>query len=398
MTEATRRAHGTGSIHPLKGGGYRVQIEAGWTRGGSRKRIRRNIRATGREGLKEAKAVLRELLAKQSAPSEGISTLTLKVWAERWLEIHVTTVRPATFATDRSSVRRWIIPTIGHRRLDRLTPADVRAVSRAILDAKLSQGTAQRTHLLLIKILRDAIVEGHEVASRLLEMDAPGRGEGGRDAIPLPEALAILGAASRSPIASRWVAALLQGLRPAECRGLRWSDVDLENDLMTIQWQLKALPYLIPRDRSSGFRVPDGYVAIRLVDAYHLVRPKTEKGKRTIPIVPWMHDALERWKLLSKRNDHDLVWPGRFGRPMNEVDDREAWVALCEAAKVGPFDLYSCRHTTVTLLTEARVDASVIRAIVGHASARSTEAYTHVQLASMAKALGDLSGTLKLDS
>lgn len=394
--EAARRPNGTGSIYPLAGGGYRVQIEAGWNANGTRRYTRRNIRTTGRLGRREAEATLKELLRKNTVAVEGVANLTVKAWADRWLDIAVTRQRPKTYATNASTVRRWIVPTIGRKRLDKLTPADVRSVSRAMLNAKLAPASAQRAHVLLVKILRDAIVEGHDIPSRLLEMDAPSRGESVRDDIPLPEALSILGVSATRPDASLWVAALLQGMRPAECRGLTWACVDLDADELDISWQLQTLPYNIKGDRTSGFRVPDGYVARQLAGAYHLVRPKTAKGRRVIPIVAWMHDALERWKLAAPKNDHDLVWPGRFGRPMNEKHHRESWSALCAAAGVPAYDLYSCRHTTVTLLTEAAVQPEVIRAIVGHASAASTRAYTHVQLASARQALGGLADTLKL--
>lgn len=391
-----RRPHGTGSIYPLPGGGFQVQIEAGWNAKGTRRYIRRYIRTPGRLGRQEAKAVLKELQRKGAVVAEGVAALTVKAWCDNWLEIAVTKQRPKTYATNRSAVRRWIVPTIGKKRLDKLTPADVRAVARAMLDAGLAPSSAQRAHVLLVKILRDAIVEGYDVPSRLLEMEAPERGESGREDIPLPDALAILAVAATRPDASLWVAAMLQGMRPAECRGLTWACVDLDADELDISWQLQSLPYLVPGDRTSGFQVPDGYVARQLAGAYHLVRPKTAKGRRVIPIVAWMHDALERWKLAAPKNDHDLVWPGKFGRPMYDKHHREAWATLCAAAEVGEYDLYSCRHTTVTLLTEAGVQPEVIRAIVGHASAASTRAYTHVQLASAKKALGGLAETLKL--
>lgn len=395
IDEKIRRPHGTGSIRPLPGGGYQVSVEAGWTQRGTRRRIRRNIRTPGRDGLIEARATVRELLGAQ-APVEGVAALSVKAWADRWLEIAVTKQRPKTYATNRSTIRLWIVPTIGRKRLDKLTPGDVRAVARAILDAGLANSSAQRAHHVLVKMLRDALVEGHNVPARLLEMEAPTRGESEREEIPLLDALKILAAASTRPDASRWVAALLQGMRPAEARGLTWRCVDLDADTIDVSWQLQALPYLVARDRSSGFRVPDGHAAEHLVDAYHLVRPKTAKGRRLIPIVPWMHDALARLQAESHPNPHGLVWPGEFGRPLNDVHDRDAWRGLCKTAQVAEYDLYSCRHTTVTLLTEAGVAPEVIRAIVGHASARSTEVYTHVQLASIRKALGGLAETLKL--
>lgn len=44
----------------------------------------------------------------------------------------------------------------------------------------------------------------------------------------LPDAMAVLRAASGRPDASRWAAALLQGLRPGEANGLTWEMVDLD--------------------------------------------------------------------------------------------------------------------------------------------------------------------------
>lgn len=392
-----RRPHGTGSIYNRKGGGYIVQVEAGWTASGSRRYVRRSIRTTGRLGLQEAKATLKELQRK-NAVSTTATNLTIKAWSDRWLEITVHDIRPSAWIADRSGIRRWIVPTIGNRRLDKLTPADIRSVRRAILDAGLTAGTAQRYHGTLITMLRAAVVEGYEVPSRIFELSAPEAGESERPPIPLDQALLVLAAASARPDASRWVAALLNGIRPAECRGLTWACVDLDADEIDISWQLKSLPYNIPRDRSSGFRIPDEYVAKHLVDAYHLVRPKSDRGRRIIPIVPWMHDALVKWRQDSKRNDYDLVWPGRFGRPMYDKHDREAWAKLCADAGVGEYDLYSCRHTTVTLLRQAGVDPAVIRGIVGHSGERSTQPYTHIQKAETMKALGTVAAALKLTS
>ena len=155
-TEKTRRPHGTGSIYPLPGGGYRVQVEAGWTAKGTRRYVRRNIRTPGRTGLKEAKATLAKL-QRDSAPAEGSQYLTVKAWADRWQEIQVHRVRPKAFATDKSQIRCWIVPTIGHRRLDKLTPGDVRSVARAILDAGRADSTAQRAQSRPFSAMRAAV-------------------------------------------------------------------------------------------------------------------------------------------------------------------------------------------------------------------------------------------------
>ncbi|MCB1240271.1 MAG: hypothetical protein KDB30_11430 [Tetrasphaera sp.] len=56
--------------------------------------------------------------------------------------MHATRVRPTTYTTDSGAIRKWIVPTLGHRRLADLTPADTRALRKAITAAGRSTTTA----------------------------------------------------------------------------------------------------------------------------------------------------------------------------------------------------------------------------------------------------------------
>jgi integrase len=63
------------------------------------------------------------------------------------------------------------------------------------------------------------------------------------------------------------------GLRLGEIRGLRWGDVDLEGNALTV----------------SRSMLPSGEVKA----------PKTEAGIRTVPLLPDARKALVAWKLKS---------------------------------------------------------------------------------------------------
>ncbi|HEU5270322.1 MAG TPA: hypothetical protein VFU36_10400 [Jatrophihabitans sp.] len=108
------------------------------------------------------------------------------------------------------------MPTIGRKRLEALTPADVRSVGDTIRAAGRTSSTERRAHIVLIRMLKDAIVEGHPVSQRLLLMDAPTKSVSDRDAIDIGDARALLRAAAQQPDGSRWLGALLQGLRQGE--------------------------------------------------------------------------------------------------------------------------------------------------------------------------------------
>ncbi|MGC3954596.1 MAG: site-specific integrase [Propionicimonas sp.] len=369
----------------------------------------------------EARRVLREWLREEPAAETVSQATTVKAWSEKWLLLIAERLDPNTYRNHASAVHVWIVPTIGTKKLARLTPGDIRAVTKAMLDAGRKPATAIRAHVVLREMLTAAQLEGYAVPERVLKVKPPQADEdAGRDDIPVADAIKILAAAQQPDGSeSRWMAAFLQGVRPAEALGLCWDLVDLDAETLDVSWQLISLPYNTPHDRSSGFRIPVGYTARHLVGAYHLVRPKTSAGQRLIPMVPWMAESLRKWKAgapdLIKRAAKKgpasewggLVWPRgatehhpeRAGWPTIPKADTAAWGTLCGAAGVRAYDLYSCRHTTATLLREAGVKDDIITAIVGHASIRSTRPYLHPdQRAEMLDALGKVAGRLQLRS
>lgn len=404
------RPKGTGSVWEDKVRGRWVgTYEAGWTARGTRRR--RKVYAKT-ERLVKAKLIA-AMRAEQVADDAATTRPTVKRWAEQWLDLKRDRHRPSTWATNRSAITKWVVPTIGHKRLDRLTPGDIRAVMTAILAAGGAPASARRAQAVLEKMLRDARTEGHTVPERVLDVEGPEAAETDRDAIPIPDALALLAAAADDRLASRWVAAFLQGMRQAECLGLTWDCVDLDERTIDVSWQLKALPYNVPRDRSSGFRVPVGFTAKPVRGALHLVRPKTARGRRVIPIVPWFADALTRWRddetarLAELGRDwpsHGLVWPREDGNPRTDHDDRADWYALQDRAQVACVDgeagrrylLHEGRHTTATLLRMGGASDETITAVMGHASILSTKAYLHVNNRATREAMGKVAASLGL--
>ncbi|WHP18802.1 tyrosine-type recombinase/integrase [Cellulomonas sp. ES6] len=404
MAERKRRQYGTGGVSwdPSKKR-WVGTIEAGVTAKGTR----RKIKVSGRTEA-EAKTRLKERqrkIAAEGLPVEGASArVTVQKWAGEWITRRPAEVRHTSAATDTSQVRKWVIPTIGHRRLDQLTPADVRSVTAAIIGSGLSTSTAQRAQVVLTKMLRDAILEGYDVPQRVLLVPAPAKAVNDRDAISIVDAHAMLAAAATHPDGSRWVAAFLQGMRQGECLGLTWDLVDLDNGTIDISWQLDALPYKVKRDRSSGFQIKPGLPHRHLVDRWHLVPPKTANGQRIIPLVPWMTAALAAWREICPPSKWNLVWPNPDGTPRSEVTDREAWWALQDQAQVARIDdtvgrryeLHEARHTTATLLLEAGVDPKVVEAILGHSTIVTSRGYQHVSQVLARKALDDVAARLGL--
>lgn len=411
-TEKRRRQYGTGTVYQRGDGLWIGRYRNGFTRSGAVA-----YKSVSASTEKACRAKLNKALANRNSETPTLdSRTTVKAWCDEWLPRQQKRVRPSGYNADRGAVNNWIVPNIGARKLHELTPRDIRKVHDAV-SAKRAQSTAIRVHATLMGALKAASLEGHTIPARIFQVPPPAQGQSDRTEVSVADAIALLKAAETDPRRSRWVAALMQGMRQGECLGLTWEHIDLERGLLDISWQLQPLPYAhgclddagkatCGKKRAGScteryFSVPVGFEYEQVHLRWHLVRPKTASGQRTIPLLPWMVAALTEWRDRDDAPDSRLVWPALDGTPVQPKDDVLAWEALQE--KVGVrhpdgryYHLHECRHATATILMALGVDTQVIIAIMGHASILSTRRYQHADLEMMRAALAGVAERLQL--
>ena len=134
--------------------------------------------------------------------------------------------------------------------------------------------------------------------------------------------------------------------RPGEIYALDWSAVYLDVEK----------PYLrIERTWcSKGFR---------------FYAPKTEAGRRTVPISAWLASVLREHR--ARSGGVGLVFPSTAGTPLNKANVRKrVWMPLLKRAQVRYRDMYSLRWTFVSLARASGEAAFNVSRVIGHA--RST--------------------------
>lgn len=380
---------GQGSFFQRASDGLWVGVlEVGWTERGTRDR--RRVTSMDKDTAWDKLTAVRKRVAIGEAPAVNVPTV--KAWAGQWLTDIRQHVRPSSADIYRSRVQRWILPTLGRKRLDRLSPADVRAVQTALEDAGRAQSTKRGVHACLMTMLGAAVAEGHPVPRSVLAVRKPPPATATRTAIPLEDALRLVAVAGRQPDGARWVAALLQGMRQGECLGLTWDAVHWDERTLDVSWQLVHLRYADKARKTIA--VPPDYEVRQLWGTRHLARPKSTAGERVVPLVPWMMDALEVWRQVAPESPYGLVWPGHKGRPRNTTLDRRAWDALCDEAEVWKapgvraddgtwtvepvrYVVHEARHTAATLLLAAGIDREVVRVLMGWSSVAMQRTYSH---------------------
>jgi integrase len=392
-----RREYGSGSVYQRKDGKWIGAAQAGFTASGGRRRVT----VVGRTEA-EAKRRLRDKIADVKAGEVVMSpTTTVKAWSDTWLKLKQRELSPKGYSALAGPIRKWVVPTIGQKRLTALSPADVRAVESAQRDAGRKGTTCAATQRALFNMLRAAIAEGHAVPTRVLMAKTPKTSPSDRQPLSIPEALAVLAVASELPHGTRWAVALLTGMRQGECLGLTWDAVDFDTNTITVEWQLQRLPYLDKHDRSKGFRIPDEYEHQQVHKAWHLVRPKSKAGFREYPLLGPIADALRKWKEVCPPSPTGLVWPNLLGRAADHSDDLEEWHALQGTAGVGHpagryYHVHECRNVTATELRKAGADGLTITSLLGHTSLSTSEGYMKVDVASKRAALEKVAAMLEL--
>ena len=111
--------------------------------------------------------------------------------------------------------------------------------------------------------------------------------------------------------------------------------------------------------------------------------PKSEAGKRTVPILSILEQPLDEY---VAKLDGNILFPSRSynGSPgntyMTQSNYDTAWKKYCEQAGLGGLTAHQLRHGTATLLFESGVDVYTAKKILGHAKVSTTmEIYTELR-------------------
>lgn len=369
------RGKGEGSLHKNSNGLWEVKIELPRDRDGKRRR-----KVVRRKSKSDAIQVLRELKAELAKTGDlATSSVTLESWSEHWLAERAKKLAPNTVNGYRVAFRDYINPMLGKRKLDKLTPQDIKHLHDVIQETPkdkalrslsdppegteyLSSTYALLVHNALSGSLKMAVREG-KLSRNVCELvDKPSKRHTTEEVLTLEEAIKLIGYLTTHPDGALWTTYLLTGARRGEIIGL---EVDrVMEDHLDLSWQTQRIT-----DRESA---PKDHEYRHIGKSLYLARPKSKAGWRTPPLVPELAELLRRE--IGDRKD-GLVFL-RDGEPWDPADASKEWKVILAGAGVNEkVKLHGARHTAVGLLYELGVSEATIMQIVGHSTVSVTRRY-----------------------
>lgn len=292
-----------------------------------------------------------------------------------------------TFQNYRYLYHMYVEASLGKKKLASIVKSDIKRFYNTLVDERgLSITTVDSIHTVLHQVLDMAVDDGYiriNPARQVMKELKLTRGNvEKRRALSLQEQTLFLDYLKRTPQYRHWYpvfAVLLgTGMRVGEAVGLRWCDIDLDNDTIDVNHTL-----VYYRHAENGC-----YCNIHT--------PKTVNGIRQIPMLAHVKAAF----LEERQNQQDtnmsctamidgytdFIFVNRFGQPQHQGTLNKALRRIIrdcndEALSHGQspdtvllprFSCHILRHTFTTRLCEAGVNIKVIQDLLGHADVSTT--------------------------
>lgn len=295
-----------------------------------------------------------------------------------------------TFQNYKYMYTQFVEPDFGHAKIADLKRTDIRAFYNRLADEQhLKASTIDCVHTVLHQVLDlgvdDDYIRYNPSDNALKELKKAHCNDSiKRKALTMQEQEIFEDFLKKPGQFNKWypifTVMLWTGLRVGEVTGLRWCDIDLDAETIDVNHTL------VYYDKGHN----DGL-------SFAVNTPKTEAGKRIVPMLPKVKEAF----LLEKKNQEELgikciatvdgftdfIFVNRFGGVQHQGTLNKALRRIIrdcnyaildkrkdeeEVVLLPKFSNHSLRHTFTTRMCEAGVNIKAMQDILGHADAGTT--------------------------
>ncbi len=344
------RARGEGSIMKRKDGRWMGRFTITLPNGTKRRQCI----------IKKSKDEVLALMKKEmTLANEGAPVIrdgrTVGLWLDFWMKnIAPHRVRQSTLIGYETIVRVHLKPAIGKVALSSLSPMHVQKMVTDHINRGGSRRVAQIAQNVLSAALRSAMQREiiHRNVARMIDLPPAVKKE--RPLWDEKQMHEFLEKSKEHQYHQIFMMLCTYGMRRGEVLGLRWQDIDFEGGTFTINHQIIQM----------GSKIMFG-------------DPKTEAGRRTLPLLPHIRALLVD---LPRRavDGTGLVFTGRNGRFIQPSNLLRTFKLLTVRYGLPTIPIHSLRHSVATAMKNNGVNPKDAQVTLGHADIQTTmQLYQH---------------------
>ncbi len=353
-----KRGNNEGTIYQKPNGKWRAQItlngfRLGFT-GSTRFEAQEWLRATGNEV--------------QNGLTIRSAKLTYAEFMEDWLASVHARLTDSTWRTYSQLTKAYIAPALGKIKLRDVNPSLIQRFYSQRVSEGIGLRTVQKCHTVI-----------HASLNAAMKLGIIGRNPDDATQPPKPvhremkcwnqeqvqKFLAVAKGAHDRNYALYFLA-LVTGMRQGELLALKWQDVDLEKETLTVKLNLQRLP-------GGGLRLqkPKTKTSIRTI----------RLGRETLSVLAQQKELLAREKSLANGLWHDegFVFPSSTGSAMDASNLWKTFRRILKESELPAIRFHDLRHTAASLMLNNGVDVLVASRRLGHAKPSITlDVYGHL--------------------
>ena len=169
--------------------------------------------------------------------------MTLKQYADSWLENKALSLRPNTIILYRKTLEQHIIPVLGKLILRDIQPAHIKRLYAFKKQEERGDRTIQLIHAVLHCLMKHAVREGILGKNPVDVIERPRTEQAEFQILNEEQCHQFLIAAADSPYEALYYLALTTGMRQGELLGLKWTDLDWNKSVLLVQRQLQRVEH-----------------------------------------------------------------------------------------------------------------------------------------------------------
>jgi integrase len=295
--------------------------------------------------------------------------LTVATWLDRWMYAHAIELKPSTVKTYRDKIRLYLVPAIGHERIQSLSPSRLSIVWRDLHQhggkggKPVSPRTVEFARAVLRKAMEDAVVERLIQVNPVVGSKMPKRdGKPKHTTWTGAQLATFLEHVAGDRWMPLWQLAASTGMRRGELAGLRWTEINLDAGTVAVERSTTQL------GQERVTTTPKNHERRTVgIDAHMVATLRSWRTQQAAERLAWgpAYDGAEG--LVFTWEDGRPVLPDYITKTFDKAQSAlSRRPGAAEVPALPRLVVHELRHTHATLLLRDGVGVHIVAKRLGH--------------------------------